>query len=138
MTRQLPFEFLEHMADIKFVAYGATPAEVFENAVRAVSVYVAEEKRVTQRLMTHIDVKGSDYESLLYAFLDELLYLLDAEQFIVARAEVNVEGMEVHAMLYGDHTSRYPALKHVKAATYAEMYVKETLKGWEAQVVLDV
>ena len=87
--------------------------------------------------MTRIEVEGQDYESLLYAFLDELLYFLDAEHFVTARATVEVEGTKACAMLYGDDAGEYK-LKHVKAATYAEMYVKETLRGWEAQVVLDV
>lgn len=137
MARAPGFEFLEHMADIKFVARGATPAAVFENAARALSAYVAEGRNVSQRAVTQIEVEGRDYESLMYAFLDELLYLLDAEHFVTARAAVKVEGTKLKAAVYGDDAARY-VLKHVKAATYAEMYVKETLRGWEAQVVLDV
>lgn len=137
MARAAGFEFLEHMADIKFVTRGATPAAVFENAARALCAYVAGDGKVRARLVTSIECEGKDYESLLYAFLDELLYLLDAEHFVTARAAVEVEGMKLKAKVYGDDAARY-TLKHVKAATYAEMYVKETLKGWEAQVVLDV
>lgn len=137
MARIPAFEFLEHMADIKFVARGATPAAIFKNAARALSAYVSEGRSVSQRLVTQIQIEGMDYESLLYAFLDELLYLLDAEHFVTARAAVEVEGTKLRATLYGDDAARY-TLKHVKAATYAEMYVKETLRGWEAQVVLDV
>lgn len=125
------------MADIKFVARGSTPADVFDSAARAVSYYVASGVKVKEKLEAHIEVSGKDYEALLYAFLDELLYLLDAEEFLVAKAEVIVEGMHVKATLYGDAVKEYE-VQHVKAATYAEMYFKETLKGWEAQVVLDV
>ena len=34
---------------------------------------------------TTIKVKGKDNESLLYSFLEEILYLLDAENFLIAR-----------------------------------------------------
>ncbi len=137
MARLPAFEFLEHMADIKFAARGATPAGVFESAARAVSSYIASGARVKEKLEAHIEVQGKDYESLLYAFLDELLYLLDAEGFLVARAEVEIENMTARATLSGDAAKDYE-IQHVKAATYAEMYLKETMKGWEAQVVLDV
>jgi SHS2 domain-containing protein len=137
MARHPRFEFLEHMADIKFVARGATPAAVFEAASLAVSQYVASGAKVKEKLITHISVSGSDYESLLYAYLDELLYLMDAEGFLVARSEVQIANMTATAILWGDATKEY-TVQQVKAATYAEMYLKETMKGWEAQVVLDV
>ena len=125
MARLAKFEFLEHMADIKFVARGATPEEVFVSSAHAVSEYISSGVRV------------KDYESLLYAFLDELFYLLDAEGFLVKRAEVHIKNMKANAVLYGDTAKNYE-IQHVKAATYAEMYFKTTMNGWEAQVVLDV
>lgn len=137
MARNPRFEFLEHMADIKFVARGATPAAVFEAASKAVSQYAASGAKVKEKLVTHVSVSGSDYESLLYAFLDELLYLLDAEGFLVADAEVNISNLTASATVWGDAAKNYET-QHIKAATYAEMYLKETMKGWEAQVVLDV
>lgn len=137
MARVPPFVFLEHTADIKFVVRGKTPAQLFENAALAVSHYLVGGGRVQKKLMTSFVVKGEDYESVLYAFLDELLYLLDAEAFVVARVNVRLDGMNAHVVAFGDDARKY-AIHHVKAATYAEMYLKETLKGWEAQAVLDV
>ena|SRR3989338_2069872 len=137
MARLAKFEFLEHMADIKFVARGATPEEVFVSSAHAVSEYISSGVRVKDKLVTEIIVTGKDYESLLYAFLDELFYLLDAEGFLVKRAEVHIKNMKANAVLYGDTAKNYE-IQHVKAATYAEMYFKTTMNGWEAQVVLDV
>ncbi len=137
MARLPKFGFLEHMADIKFVARGATPAEVLSSSASAVSEYISSGVKVKEELVTEIVVTGKDYESLLYAFLDELFYLLDAEGFLVRRAEVHINNMTANAVLYGDSAKKYE-IQHVKAATYAEMYFKTTMKGWEAQVVLDV
>ena len=91
MARRPNFEFLEHMADIKFVARGSTPSQVFENAARAVSSYIAGGTKVRAHLVAYVDIRGTDYESLLYAFLDELLYFLDAEGFLIACAEVSIK-----------------------------------------------
>ena len=137
MARLPKFEFLEHMADIKFVARGATPAEVFASSASAVSEYISSGVKVRDKLVTEIVVNGKDYESLLYSFLDELFYLLDAEGFLVKKAEVRIKNMTASVVLYGDSAKKYE-IQHVKAATYAEMYFKATMKGWEAQVVLDV
>ena len=52
MARLPKFEFLEHMADIKFMARGATPAEVFANSASAVSEYISSGTRVKEKLMT--------------------------------------------------------------------------------------
>ena len=83
---------------------------------------------------------GNDYESLLYNFVDELIYLLDTG-FVVSKAKIELRGFNLKAELYGDDIKKYN-LEGVKAATYAEMHVKKIkLKGkdiWEAQMVLDV
>lgn len=131
------FTFLEHTADIKFQVFGKTPAEIFENSTAALSSYMSSGKALRPKLMMAIDVESDNYENLLYKFLDELLYLVDAESFVPCKAEVTLQGMKIHAIIYGDDTKKHE-LMHVKAATYAEMYLKKTMNGWEAQVVLDV
>ncbi|MBX4211998.1 archease [Candidatus Pacearchaeota archaeon] len=133
----MKFTFLEHTADIKFKAYGGTVNELFENAAEALSSYLSHGDKIKSKKGKTIQVSGTDYESLLYSFLDELIFLVDAENFVTARADVQLRGFNLKAELYGDETKGYD-LDHIKAATYAEMYVKKTPKGWEAQVVLDV
>ncbi len=132
------YEFLEHTADIKFRAYGKTLNELFENAVLAVAAYVGKGEKIHPRKARRIEVHGTDIENLLYSFLDELIYLMDAEKFVTAKAEVFVRGNNLTAELYGDAATQYEGLDAIKAATYADMYVKKTSKGWELQVVLDV
>ena len=134
----MKYKFLEHTADIKFQAYGKTLNEVFENSVLAVVEYISRGKKIKAIKAKVVDVLGNDLNSLFYNFLDELLYLLDAENFISARAEVMIRGYNLHAEIFGDDASNYLDLDHIKAATYAEMHVKKIDKGWEAQAVLDV
>ena len=49
-----------------------------------------------------------------------------------------IDGFSLVATVKGDIIDNYKLTNDVKAITYNEMYVKETEKGWEAQVVLDV
>ena len=133
------FEFLEHTADIKFKAYGKSLNNLFENSALALSSYISRESKISSKIKKQIKIEGQDLESLLYRFLDELIYLLDAKNFLIAKAEVKIKNNKLKATIYGDNASNYKNLDHVKAATYAEMYVKLIKKyEWEAQVVVDV
>ena len=131
------FEFLDHAADIKIKVMGKTLNEVFEAAIEAVAFYMNGGEKIPCKKGKVIEVSGSDKESLLYKFLDELLYLVGAEGFAASKGEVLLRGNNLRAELYGDDTKNHQ-LEHIKAATYAEMYIKKTEKGWEAQFVLDV
>ncbi len=131
------FKFLEHTADIKFQVYGSTLNEIFENAALALSEYLSPDKKIKTKKVKTINVSGIDNKSLFYSFLDELIYLLDAEDFAPAKARVFIRGNNLKAEIAGDDASSYQ-IKHVKAATYSEMYIKKSKDGWEAQAILDV
>src|SRR3989344_2290927 len=118
----LPFEFLEHAADIKIKVKGKNLSQIFERITLAISHYLSGGTSVKKRLVANIELQGHDQSSLLYTYIDELLYLLDAEHFLVSKAEVIVEGNTLTATLYGDESKNYD-LQHIKAATYAEMKI---------------
>src|SRR3989338_6010469 len=120
----MKFEFLEHTADIKFRAYGKTLNEAFEGAVDAVSYFLARGEKIAPKKGRVINVSADDIESLLYKFLEETIFLLDAENFITAKARVIIRGNNLRAELYGDDVSNYSDLDYIKAVTYSEMYVK--------------
>ena len=134
----MKYEFLEHTADIKFRAYGATLAEAFENAVLAFSNYVSRGKKISARKKKMAKVFGTDEKNLFYNFIDELVYLVDAEGFLAVSARVKFRGNEIDVEFKGDDTNNYDFLDHVKSATYAEMEVKKIADGWVLQAVLDV
>jgi len=133
------FKFLEHTADIKFQSYGKTLEKAFENSALA-TFKVMYEGKVKARIKKKIKVKGKDLESLLYNFLEELLFLLDSEGFFVSKAKVSIDKkkLELNAELIGDSASNYSIGLDVKAVTYNEMFVKKDRKGYICQVVLDV
>ncbi|MEK6909145.1 MAG: archease [Nanoarchaeota archaeon] len=132
------FEFLKHTGDLKFIAHGKNLNEMFENCVLAVSSVFSRGEKIRPLKNKEISISGSDYESLLYKFIEELIYLFDAKQFVVSNAKVNLNKNNINAILYGDSTLNYKSLDAIKSPTYAEMYVKQKDKIWECQVVLDV
>jgi SHS2 domain-containing protein len=135
------FEYLEHTADVKFRAFGKTLGEAFENSALAMFDVMFSGK-VAGKIKKKIKVSGEDNESLLYNFLEELLFLLDTENFFLADCKVKIKegkkGKELEAELKGDNVKNYETNIDVKAATYNEMFVKQEGKKWVCQVVVDV
>ncbi len=136
------YEFLPHTAEMKFRAFGRTLNEVFENSVLAVSEIISRGAKIKSKKKKILGIEGGNNENFLYNLIDEILYLLDSENFVVSKAKINfnekVRNMEV--IFYGDDAKNYENLDYIKSATYSEMQIKNLGKknGWEAQVVVDV
>lgn len=130
-------KFLEHTADVKFRVTAKSEKGIFEETAKAFSQYATGKKNIGRNKMKRITLNAGDNCRALAIFIDELLFLLDSEGFIVARAEVEIIAGEIRAKLFGDSAKKYEIMQ-VKAATYAEMYFKKVKDNWEAQVVLDV
>jgi SHS2 domain-containing protein len=76
---------------------------------------------------------------LLYDFLEEIIYLLDAEQFLihdVKELKINNKN-ELTCILVGDKQEGYEVFTHVKAMTYNDMIIKEEEGKTTLQVVVD-
>ncbi len=137
------FEFFDHTADAEFRAYGKTLEEAFSNAAFAMYSIITDDK-IEPKITKSITVQGSDFEALLYNFLEEFLFLLDADFFLLSEIEsikinrINKEYM-LSALIKGDNnTEKYTTDTHVKAVTYNEMIVKEEKGNCMVQVVLDL
>ena len=133
------FKFLEHTADIKFQAFGNNAEEVFENSALAMLKTMCKNK-VQANKKIKINIKGKDFESLLYNFLEEFLFLLDSQNFLFSKIKnlKITENFKLSAEILGDNSENYEISQHVKAVTYNEMFIKEKNNKWTAQVVLDV
>ena len=77
----MKYKFLEHTADAKFQAYGATLEEAFKNAALAMFSIIVDTRKVNGKLEKRIHVDGADKKALLYVFLEELLYLFEPQVF---------------------------------------------------------
>ena len=134
------FIFLEHTADIKFQAFGKSVEKVFENSALAM-INAMTSQRIKKKIKKNIKIKGKDFESLLYNFLEEILFIMDTEAFALAeiqKLKINKKNFELTAEFLGDSSKKYEFHLDVKAITYNEMFIREEKKNWIAQVVLDV
>lgn len=136
----IKYKFLSHTADAKFQAFGRTIEEAFENSALALKETISKLK-IKEKQEKKIGVNGRDFESLLYNFLEEFLYFLDAEDFLpskIKNIKIDKTKFKLKATISGDKASSYKFSNKVKAVTYNEMFVKQKGKNWTSQVVLDV
>jgi SHS2 domain-containing protein len=134
----MKFKFLEHPADIKFQAFGKTLEEAFINSALALKQTIYE-KKIKEKKAKKIKLEAKDKEALLYDFLEQFLFLLDAEDFLfnkIKKLKINQNALE--AEISGDKASDYDFNNNVKAITYSNMFVKKQKDKYTTQVVLDV
>jgi SHS2 domain-containing protein len=137
------YQFLEHTADAKFRAFGRSLEEAFRNAAYATVSLMWDREKIGRKIQQPVKVHGRDLEQLLVNFLEEILYLLDSQMFLlhsVDKIQIQKKG-EVYALDglffgdgYGDH---YQPYGDVKAITYNEMEI-HTNDLFMVQVVVDV
>ena len=78
------FEILEHTADIGIAAYGKTRKEVFINAAKGMFEIIAEEtKDLKENFYDKIEMEADNLEGLLFAWLNELLYISETRLVIL-------------------------------------------------------
>lgn len=136
-----PFEIVEHPADIGFIAYGGTVEELFANAALALMWLTCELRAVEETLSVDVEVTGADMETLLYAWLAEVLSTADATQLVFHRATVgDISDGKVKGTLYGESLdrTRHSMKTCIKAVTMHQLRVEQIAEGWRAQVYLDV
>ena len=135
------YEIVEHTADVGFHAWGATVAELFANAARALMAIATDPAAVSGNLERGVEIAGHDLESLMVNWLEEILYLFDTGKFAARDFVVDDIAPEwLRTRLIGE--PRDPA-RHawriiVKAITYHQIEVVQRNGRWEAAIFVDI
>lgn len=139
------FEFVEGAtSDLTFVARGRSPEEVFRSAAEAFLAATLEDPgALAAKERRRLELAEPDLELLLLRFVNELVYLRDAEELLLRPERLSVDhdgDARLRAELAGEPVcrGRHRLLADVKAATAHGLRVTRTDRGWEARVTLDV
>jgi SHS2 domain-containing protein len=142
----MPYEYLEDeaLADIAFQARGATLNEMFHDAGMAVCTLLTDIDKLSRDRTIPFNLEAQSLDRMLYNFLDEIIFLKDAELFFAKEIQIleitkgekwildgNFVGCEFDQKI---HTVG----NDIKAITFHELYVKETTHGWESHVIVDI
>jgi len=130
-------EEVDHTADRAFRIRGRNLAELLENAAHAIVALDGKPPAGECVIQRVIEVEGSDRETLLVNWLNEILYLEQAhhefyDRFLLSDVNEN----HLRAQLHGRQLDR--SVTSIKAVTFHNLEVKETPEGFEATIVVDV
>jgi SHS2 domain-containing protein len=132
------FEEIEHTADAAIHVWGRDLAALFANAAHGLAAQLADDpSAVTPTVEHQIELEAYDAETLLVAWLGELLYLGEREGCIFVEFEMReVTPTRLRAVARGG-----PAREqrhYVKAVTFNNLEIVRSHEGYEATVVFDV
>jgi len=138
---EVNYRYIEHPSDVGFEAYGATLEELFAHAALAMLSFMTDVEAIEPVEERAVQVKAEDLYSLMFDWLDELLFLFEAELLVMNAFEIVVDPAEfsIRGTCRG---GRFDPERHetgiiIKAVTYNMMEVKKN-ERWHARVVLDV
>ncbi len=131
------FEQLEHTADLALRIYGRDLRELFANAAYAMFSQLAEVARIGQAIERTVRVQGTDCESLLVNWLNELLYLHETEGELYSAFRIDELSSEcLEATVHGAPFDEVYTI--IKAATYHDLRISKTREGFAVTIVFDV
>ena len=134
------FEIIDHTADVGIVAYGTDTQQAFANAAKALFSLITDLDKVAEVLHRDVALTAPDQESLLVEWLNELIYLFDAEQILFKRFDITrLNYTHLEARNYGEKVdkSKHNLKTGVKAATYHMLKVDKD-DGSRVQVLFDI
>ena len=137
------YRYLPHTADAKIEAFGKDLNEVFSNSALAVYNIVTDTSKIKPAKEINIDINSENKESLLFDWIDELLFYLDAEKFLLNKIkDISIKqhdnNLNLKATLTGDRMSdKYKLKGAVKSMTYNCMKIEKTARHTKAVFVVD-
>lgn len=135
------YEYFEHTADLGIRVRAADLNGLFTEAATALFAAVVDGlDTVCLTQSVEIAVEGTDREYLLFDWLRELLFRLDADHLLLARFDVAVTGSGLKATAWGEpiDPARHVLAHEVKAITYHGLRVEQDPDGWIAEVIVDI
>lgn len=141
----MPYEFFSHTADLGIRVTASSREELFIEAAKALTKALVENPEAIQAVFKReVTLSADRLDDLLYDWLSELLYLVDAQRIVFNQFEVTMTGgppFHLRAVMWGEPIDRQRHTLHleVKAITYHRLRVEQTPEGhWEAEVVADL
>lgn len=130
------FEEISHTADWSVRVWAEDLPSLFAESARAMNSLAGVETGSGPRVKRIFESSGYDAESLLVAFLSEMVYYQEQENLAFDQFELQVEGQRLKVEMEGGEIQSVD--KAIKAVTYHGLKIEETERGREVTIVFDV
>ncbi|HHI02367.1 MAG TPA: archease [candidate division Zixibacteria bacterium] len=130
-------------SDIGMAATGRDLKELFADSGYGLTEIMTDPKKLREDRQIKVEFKSDNLSELYYDWLSEIIYLKDAELFLLKRSEFSrldeKKGI-LGAQLFGDtiDPKRHILKVDVKAVTYYKFKIEKTEEGWQSEVVFDL
>jgi SHS2 domain-containing protein len=130
------FEEISHTADWSARVWAPDLPSLFVEAARAMSSLSGTVIGNGARVRRTFEIEGLDVESLLVAFLSELVYYQEQENLTFDVFDLKVAAQWLNVQMEGTPVASVE--KAIKAVTYHNLNIAKTVEGFETTIVFDV
>ena len=123
------FEYFEVTADIGFKAYGKNLKEAFENAGLAIFNIISDTNNIEPAKEISFEVTSEDNVSMLYDYLEELLFYHEVEFMLFSEFDVEIlDNYSLRATIKGEEINweKLERKSEIKAITFHKMELKQS------------
>ena len=141
MSPERGYEFFDHTADIGIRARGTTLQGLFIRMAQGLTELLAEDSCLEPRVTRSIQLEADDVESLLLAWLQELLFWFSTDRLLPVEYTLNhVTQTTLCGEIRGDifDPARHVQGREVKAITRYLLGVRKDHGVWQGQVIVDI
>lgn len=137
------FEYFDVTADIGFKSYGKNLNQAFENAGLAIFNIISDTSSIDSEIEKSFEITSEDEVSLLYDYLEELLFYHEIDFMLFSDFSVNIsksdEGYNLKATIKGETIDwdKHERKSEIKAITFHMMDVKKT-EHYELRAIVDL
>jgi SHS2 domain-containing protein len=135
------YEVFDHTADVGLRVVAADMPGLLADAATGLFALIAGDLgQVREAESAEIAIRGTDRAYLLFDWLSELLYLFESRRLLLRRFEVRITADGLEAKSFGEtyDPARHRLQHEVKAITYHQLAVRDTARGIEATVIVDI
>ncbi|MCJ7723368.1 MAG: archease [Anaerolineales bacterium] len=130
------FEEIPHTADLALRIWADDLPGLFVEAARGLNVLSGVHLSDKPIQCQTLDIESEDSESLLVAFLTELVYLTEQENMAFDKFDLSIKNNHLHAELHG--SSLVSLTKNIKAVTFHNLQIQRIPSGLQVEIVFDV
>lgn len=134
--KDLGYIELQHTADWAVRVWAPDYPALLIQSARAMYEIMGARSDQDQEVERVVEVSASDNESLLVAFLNELLFLHETENLVFNKIGLNVSDFMLRASLGGAKINNQ--VKEIKAVTYHNLNIQKLPQRLEVTIVFDV
>jgi SHS2 domain-containing protein len=135
-NQAMPYEELQHTADWALRVWAAELPALFAEAALGMNALSGVQLAESPRLSRIFETRAADEESLLVAFLSELVYSAEQERLAFDAFDVRLGENRLRVAMTG--AAILSMNKSIKAVTYHNLKIRPTVRGVEVDIVFDV